>query len=331
MENQVVRWAIIGLGGIARCFAKAVLATDNAALYGVASRKLEKAEQFKEEFGAVKAYGSYADAFEDPNVDAVYIATPHPFHRDLSIMAMRAGKAVLCEKPATMNTVEMEEVLKVREETGAFFMEAMWMRFQPAYRRVMQLVAEGRIGYLMNVYADICCKNENFAGSRMYEKALGGGACLDLGIYMLTFALGAYSAATGDAFSKCVPDKYQSIIRKTTTDVDGFDSVIMSYKDMISVLTASIDAGCNEETRTAKLLGTEGMIELRGFWYAQGFKVFDLDGNVIMEEQLPFSVNGYEYEVREVSKCILEGKQECEVHTHADSLLLARLIDKCIS
>lgn len=325
-----VRFAIIGCGGIARMMAKALNSIDNGTLYGVASRSAEKAEKFKSEFGAEKAYSSYEDAFSDKNVDAVYIATPHPFHAELSIKAMRAGKAVLCEKPAAMNKAELSEVLKVREECGAFFMEAMWMRFQPAFRRTMELVKNGTVGTLQNIYADICCKNEPFKGSRMYEKELGGGAALDLGIYMLSYALSAVSAASDKDFSECMPDEFHKIVRKTFTDVDGFESVIMRNGNIISTLTAAVDSGCGEETRTAKLVGTKGTIVARGFWYAGEISVFDTEGNLLASEKYPFSVNGYEYEATEVCDAIIKGLSECDVHRHKDSLLLAMLIDKII-
>ncbi|MCQ2506144.1 MAG: Gfo/Idh/MocA family oxidoreductase [Lachnospiraceae bacterium] len=325
-----VNWAIIGLGRIAKAMAAALKGVDDAVLYGVASRGLEKAEQFKAEFGAVKAYGSYQEAFDDPCVDAVYIATPHPMHKELSILAMKAGKAVLCEKPATMNEAELEEVLAVRKETGMFFMEAMWTKFHPVYNKVLELVKNGAIGELKNVYADICCPNPYVPGSRLYEKELGGGACLDLGIYVLTYALGAISAATNDAFADCKPEKFMSMTRKAVTGVDAFDNIMLEYKGIQATLTASIDSGCNEETRTAKLVGSNGMIEVRGFWYASSYKLFDANGTKIGEEYLPFKVNGYEYEAQKATECILNSEAECEIHTYADTKLLSELMDKVI-
>jgi len=325
-----VNWVIIGLGGIARAMATALKGVDNAVLYGVASRSLEKAEQYREEYGAVKAYASYQEALDDPKVDAVYISTPHPMHKELSIAAMKAGKAVLCEKPAAMNEAELDEVLEAQKETGMFFMEAMWTKFHPAYNKVMELVKNGAIGELKNVYADICCPNQYFPGSRLFEKELGGGACLDLGIYILTYALGAMSSATNDAFSDCKPEKFMSMTRKTSTGVDAFDNIMFEYKNIQATLTASIDSGCNEETRIAKLVGTNGMIEVRGFWYASSYKVFDVNGNKISEEYLPFRVNGYEYEAEKATECILKGKKECEIHTHADTKLLSELMDRVL-
>lgn len=326
MEKKL-RWAILGCGNIANCMAAALKGTDTAILYVAASRSLDKAQDFAKKYGFEKAYGSYEEVYAEPNVDAVYIATPHPYHKDMAIAALNAKIAVLCEKPACMNSTELEEVLACAKKNGVFFMEAMWMRFQPAFRKVMELISSEKLGKLLNVYADICCKNEYHPGSRYYEVELGGGAMLDLGIYMLTSALGAMSAAHKEAFALCEPDEIHSIKRSVFTGVDGFETMIMRRNEVIATLTAGFDSGSGEITRCAKYICEKGAIVTEGFWYGQKVSVYDNNGTPVEEYPLPFRINGYEYEAAEVTACILEGKTECAQHTWNDSRLLAKLMD----
>lgn len=328
--KKALNWAVLGCGNIARQYSNALKNTEDAVLYACGSRDLKKAEDFAKEFGFQKAYGSYEEVYADANVDAVYIATPHPFHKEMTIAALKSGKHVLCEKPATMNAKELEEVLAVAKESGMFFMEAMWTRFQPAFSKTMEYIAAEKCGKLFNVYADICCPNPYQKGSRLYEPELGGGAALDLGIYMLTAAVSGFSAASKTPFGKCKPESFDCITRKACTGVDAFDAVIMSYKDMIANTTCSIDAGSGEVTRQAKYVCSNGTLVLDGFWYGQKIKIYDLGGNLIAEENYPHKVNGYEYEAAFVTKCILEGKKECEGHTWDDTRLLTVLADEIL-
>jgi len=327
MEKKI-RWAVLGCGNIANCMAAALKETDGAVLYAAASRSLEKGQAFAEKYGFEKAYGSYEEVYSDKNVDAVYIATPHPFHKDMAIAALNAKIAVLCEKPACMNRAELEEVLACAQKNGVFFMEAMWMRFQPAFRKVMDLISTEKLGKLLNVYADICCKNEYHPGSRYYEVELGGGAMLDLGIYMLTSALGAMSAAYKEDFALCQPQEIHSIKRNVFTGVDGFETMILRRNNVIATLTAGFDSGSGEITRCAKYVCENGAIVTQGFWYGQKVQVFDNNGTLLEEYPLPFKVNGYEYEAAEVTACLLEGKTQCPQHTWNDTRLLAKIMDE---
>lgn len=327
---KTINWAILGCGNIANCYATALTKTPGATLYAAASRTLPKAQEFSQKYGFKKAYGSYEECLADPEVDAVYIATPHPMHKDLAIAALNAKKAVLCEKPTCLHKPELEEVLAAAKANDCFFMEAMWTRFQPAFTTAMKYIADGKIGELLNLYADICCKNDYYPGSRYYEVELGGGAAWDLGIYMLTAALSGMSAASGTAFGDIEPEKFYTILRKAFTGVDAFETVIMSYKNMIATLTAGVDTGSGEVTRAAKYIGTKGSIVLDGFWYGQSVKLYDTDGNLISEDKLPFAVNGYEYEAAHVTELIGKGEKSSPIHTWNDSLRLAALMDRIL-
>lgn len=327
---KTIKWAILGCGNIANSYATALAKTEGATLYGAASRSLPKAQEFASKYGFQKAYGSYEECIADSEVDAVYIATPHPMHKDLAIAALNAKKAVLCEKPTCLHKNELEEVLAAAKANGCFFMEAMWTRFQPAFTTAMKYISDGKIGELQNIYADICCKNDYHPGSRLYEVELGGGAAWDLGIYMLTAALSGMSAASGTAFGDVDPEKFYTIIRKAHTGVDAFETVIMSYKDMIATITAGVDSGSGEVTRAAKYIGSKGTIVLDGFWYGQSVKLYDTNGTLISEDKLPFRVNGYEYEAAHVTELIAKGEKSSPVHTFNDSLKLAELMDKIL-
>lgn len=297
-EKDKVTWAIIDCGHIAGKMAKAFAETDNANLYACASRSSQKAHSFASEYNIPHFFDTYQKALSAPNVDAVYIATPHPAHKDIAIQALQAGKAVLCEKPCAMNITELDEILKSARSSKKFFMEAMWTRFQPAFLQAMKYISDGRIGRLQNIYSDICTNNEYKNGSRLYEKELGGGAILDLGIYMITSAFSAISAGENINFSQVKPDDFSAVFRKAETGVDAYESIIFKYNDIIATLSAGIDSGCGNFTRQAKYIGTKGSVILDEFWYAQKVKLCDIHGKVIEELSLPFDANGYEYELR---------------------------------
>ena len=153
-DKARIRWGIVGAGRIAKTFANDIEHAPHASLYAIAARKLESAQAFADGFSIAHAYGSYAELFADPNVDAVYIATPHSHHKDQAIAALRAGKHVLCEKPATVTPEELEEVIAVAIEERRYFMEGMWTYFMPVIQKAQQWIAEGRIGNLCHVRAD---------------------------------------------------------------------------------------------------------------------------------------------------------------------------------
>jgi predicted dehydrogenase len=189
-----IRWGILGTGRIAGQFARGLAALDDAELVAVGSRAAQTAAEFADEHGVPHRHASYADLAADPDLDAIYVATPHPFHKGNSLLCLGAGKAVLCEKPFTINAAEAEEVVAAARGQGRFLMEAMWTRFVPAAARVRELLAEGAIGEVRMLRADFGYRAGIDPNGRLFNLALGGGALLDVGVYTVSFASMVFGA-----------------------------------------------------------------------------------------------------------------------------------------
>lgn len=347
---ETINWGFIGTGNIASCLAPAVKKTEGAALYACAARTIDKAKSFAEKWDIPVAYGSYDELLADKKIDVIYIATPHMNHAELSIKAMKAGKAVLCEKPAAVNAAQLREVLEVSKQTGMFFMEALWTRIQPVYLETMRMIKSGEIGTVQAVYADFCSNIPYAPGSRLYEPDLAGGALLDMGIYPLMYSMSVASAVQNVPFADVKCPAVHSICRKTAAGVDAFESIIMEFSGgetgelfaspaesaFSAVVTAGIDTGSGDHFKSAKIIGSKATLHIPGFWYAQQINVLNTDGSLVEQKKLPFRVNGYEYEVAEVVRCIrASGSEdaarpvlESPLHTHADSMRLIQMMDE---
>ena len=249
-----VRWGIMGTGGIAGAFAADLALTDSGTVAAVGSRSQASADAFADRLGIERRHASYEDLATDPDIDAVYVATPHPMHHANALLALNAGKPVLVEKPFTMNADEARELVKVARDNNVFLMEAMWTRFLPGIRRVRELV--GGLGDIVTVTADHGQWFAENAEHRLFAPALGGGALLDLGVYVVSFA----SMVLGK------PDRVVSMIDPAFTGVDGQTSMIFGYESGAqAVLTCTLRA--KSPTRAA-IVGTEGRIEIDGAFYA---------------------------------------------------------------
>jgi predicted dehydrogenase len=248
-----VRWGIMGTGGIAGAFAADLALTDSGVVAAVGSRSQASADAFADRLGIERRHASYEDLATDPDIDAVYVATPHPMHHNNALLALHAGKPVLVEKPFTMNADEARELVKVARDNNVFLMEAMWTRFLPGIRRVRELA--GGIGDIVTVTADHGQWFAEDAEHRLFAPALGGGALLDLGVYVVSFA----SMVLGR------PDRIVSMIDPAFTGVDGQTSMIFGYESGAqAVLTCTLRA--KSPTR-ATIVGTDGRIEIDGSFY----------------------------------------------------------------
>lgn len=181
MKNY--NWAILGCGKIAGKFASDLKLLDNANLYAASSRSLERAKSFAEEFGFQRAYGSYEEMVSDPEVDVVYIATPHSHHKEHSVLCLDHKKAVLCEKAFAINAKEVEEMIACSKKNETFLMEAFWTIFQPKFKKVLELAADPELGQLKFVKSDFMFNPEVDPDKRLYNIELGAGSLLDIGIY----------------------------------------------------------------------------------------------------------------------------------------------------
>src|SRR3569833_909144 len=250
-----LRWGILSTGGIAEAFVTDLALLSAAEAVAVGSRTAQKAEAFADRHGIARAHGSWQALADDPDVDAVYVATPHHAHYAATMACLRAGKPVLTEKPFTLDLATAEQLVEAARSAGVFLMEAMWMRCIPGIRRLAGLVADGAVGELTEVRADFGIKGPPADTHRLRAKALGGGALLDLGVYPVAFAhlfLGA-------------PAKVEAWARLTSGGVDENTGVLLGYDSgALAVLSCSI---VGDTPRRAAITGTRGRIEVpRGFF-----------------------------------------------------------------
>jgi predicted dehydrogenase len=254
--NSPVRWGILGTGGIAATFVDDLSRTDSGTAVAVGSRSQESADRFADRFGIQRRHESYESLVADPDVDVVYVATPHPMHHENALLALRAGKPVLVEKPFTMNAEEARELVAVARESGLFLMEAMWTRFLPHVHAIREWIDSGVLGDIVTVTADHGQWFEQDPDFRLFAPALGGGALLDLGIYPVSFA----SMVLG------IPNRIVSMSDPAFTGVDAQTSMVFGYADGAqALLTCTLRA--KSPTRAA-IVGTDARIEIEGDFYA---------------------------------------------------------------
>jgi predicted dehydrogenase len=315
--TDTIRWGILGTGGIAAAFAGDLQLLPDHRLVAVGSRQQESAARFAARFGSPRAHGSYTALCADSEVDVVYVASPHPFHASDAILALRAGKHVLCEKPFTVNAAEAEEVVAAARDHGRFCMEAMWTRFLPHLRRIRQLLDAGTIGEIRSVTAD---HGQRFLPpdptSRLYAPELGGGALLDLGIYPVSFA----SYVLGP------PARITAVSDPTTTGVDAQTSMIFQYDGGAhAILTATL--GSKTQTR-ATITGTAGRIEIDSVWYQpSAFALYAANGSVQRFEE-PRIGHGLRFEAEEVGRCLRAGELESPVMPVRETVEIMRTLDE---
>ncbi len=312
-----IRWGILGTGRIASKFALGLSFCDDAELTAVGSRAQTTADEFADRWNVRHRHASYAALADDPDVDVVYVATPHVFHKENSILCLEAGKAVLCEKPLTINARQAEDVIACARQHGLFLMEAMWTRFLPATCKLRELLADGAVGEVRIVKADFCFRTEWNPQGRLLNPELGGGALLDVGIYPVSLA----SMVLGGP-----PAEIASMGHIGETGVDEQGAIILGYDGgRLAVLTCGMQAGMPHE---AYIVGTEKWIRVHApFWRSGALTI----GAAEREEQtldLPFEGNGYECEAAELMSCVRAGRLESDIMPLDESLSTMRTLDQ---
>ncbi|MGY1748227.1 Gfo/Idh/MocA family protein [Modestobacter sp. SYSU DS0511] len=314
--TEEIRWGVVGPGRIAEKVVEDFAVVDGARVVAVASRSLDRAQDFARRHGLERAHGSYAEILADPEVDVLYVATPHPQHHAVALGAIAAGKALLVEKAFTATLAGAQEVADRARERGVFVMEAMWTRFQPAVVRMRELIADGAIGEVRSVQADLGVAREFDPADRLFARELGGGALLDLGVYVVSFAqqvLGTPDtvAATGSTFS---------------TGVDAEASLLLGYADGRSAtLTTSLR---NALPGQARVFGTAGWIDvLPRFHHPQTIVLHRADAEP-EEITLPPTGAGYSHELAEVTGCVRAGRTESAVMPLADTLAVMGVLEQ---
>ncbi len=324
-----ISWGILGTGRIAKRLAKAIEASTTGSLAAVASRDSAKAEAFAKEFGVGRSYGNYTDLLADPGVDAVYIATPHPQHPQWAIAAARAGKHVLCEKPAALSYAEAEPMVTAARENGVIFMEAFMYRCHPQTRRVLDLIREGAIGELKLIECSFGFQTGYVEGGRLFDKALGGGGILDIGCYCVSMARLLAGAALGCDIAEPTAVKGLADLHPQ----DGTDMLATGVLSFAGGIQAQIGCGVQLRQRnTVVLNGTKGRITLPHPWQpgGEGSKIIieDFAAAEQREESTVDSHDLYAYEVDAFAAAVNSGKIEFPAMTPTDTLGNMRVLDQ---
>lgn len=313
---QPIRWGILGSGTIAGKFATGLMALNDAVLAAVGSRTPEKARAFAAEHGAAKAYGRYEELVRDPDIDAIYIAVPHSAHKECAMLALDAGKAVLCEKPFTLNAAQLEELTAKARDSKLFLMEAMWTRFLPAIVQVREWLRAGAIGDVRAMRADFGFRSPWNPQGRLLNRQLGGGALLDAGIYPVSFASMVFGPH---------PETLQSTACLGETGVDEQFMMLLTYQGgRIASLGGAIRT---QLVNDAWIFGTQGKIHIPEFLHARS-AVLLADGREPDNVRPDFAGNGYGYEAAEVARCLRSGRTESPVMPLDESAAIMRILDR---
>lgn len=305
---------VLGAGAIANKVISAVVQLDKIQCWAVASRDLEKAQAFAEKYGFPKAYGSYEELVSDPEVELVYVATPHSHHFDHIMLCLTHGKAVLCEKAFTLNAEQAKKIKEYAQERQLYTAEAIWTRYMPSRKMIQELLDSDVIGKPNTLTANLSYVIAD--KKRIYDPALAGGALLDIGVYGLNFALMHFG---NDIV------RVESSVAKMDTGVDGMETITLHYRDgRMAVLTHSVY--CRSD-RMGIIHGDKGYLVVENINNPQSIRVFDTEDRLLARYDVPEQVNGYEYEFREAARCIGEGKLEADSIPHRNTMEVMELMD----
>ena len=305
---------ILGAGKISRSVVPAMIALEEIECWAVASRSLEKAREFAEQYGFRKAYGSYEEMLRDPEVELVYVATPHSHHFEHMMLCLEHGKGVLCEKAFTMNADQARKIQEYAAERGLFAAEAIWPRYMPSRKLIDDVIASGVIGKVNTLTANLSYVIHEVP--RIYRPELAGGALLDIGVYGINFALMHFGTDI---------ERVESSVQMTDTGVDAMETITIFYKDgRMAVLTHSIYA---RSDRKGIIHGDKGYMVVENINNPQSLSVFDTEDKLIARYDVPEQINGYEYQFAECARALAEGRTESWSMPLADSVYMMEFMD----
>lgn len=290
-----IRWGILGTGFIAGLQTQDLI-ENGFKVQAIGSRTLESSKSFGEKFSVPTAHESYEALVADPEVDVVYVATPHTYHHAHALLALNAGKHVMVEKPFTINAREAQEIVELAESKGLVALEAMWSRFLPHMIRLREIIQAGTLGEVRKIIASHNQSLPKDPAHRLNDPALGGGALLDLGVYPISFAFDVLG----------VPETIRASAAMTATGVDRQTAAIFDYAEgQQALLDCELDAaGPNR----AVVIGTEGWIDIESTWYnPTPFTVFDTHGNVLERFHQPVNSRGMQFQAAEMERLVQAG------------------------
>ena len=316
---ETIRWGILGCGRIARKFASDLRLVKDAELTAVASRNMETAQTFSNEFPAKHVHDNYEALVKNNDVDVIYVATPHSHHYQHTMLCLENNKAVLCEKAFAVNTEQAKEMISMAQEKKVFLMEALWTKFLPHYNKMQEMISNGKIGTIKSVIINFGFKPQSPVPQRLFDPSLAGGTMLDIGIYNVFMALSVLGK----------PDEISAVMNPASTGVDEQCSVVFYYKHgSMAHLFSTFASNLATE---ADINGTNGRIRLSHRFYAPDSMIEYYPGSIDSCEVVPVEKEGgwgYQYEARHVGECLRNGKTESPVMSFADTLLLMETLDE---
>lgn len=313
-----IRWGVIGPGSIAHKFAQDIQFTSSEKLTAVASRSEERAIAFAQHYGITFAFSDYQQLIESPEVDAIYIATPHNSHKELSAAALKAGKAVLCEKPITISASECRELMEIQKSTGNYLMEGLWTYFLPSIRKALDWYRDGKIGQLKDMQVSFGHPLPYDPHSRIYAKELAGGVLLDMGIYPIALAY---------LFYEELPSKIMASGRKAPNGVEDEIHVTSFFSKGVAQWSSSF---LNYLPNYAAIIGEKGHILIPDFWEARSAHLYR--GNQLQDSfEDTRKGGGFEFQIEAVNQDLLAGRIASEIMPLNSSLQLQQTLESVFS
>ena len=314
--SKTYNWAILGCGKIARKFAADLKVLPNARLYAAASRSLENAQNFAAEMGFEKAYGSYEEMASDPEVDVVYIASPHSHHFEHALLCLNHRKAVLCEKAFALNSREVALMIEASKTNNTFLMEAFWTRFQPSFLKVMEIIRSGELGALKMIHSDFAFNAEYNPEKRLYNVELGGGSLLDIGIYPIFMTLMAFGK----------PSEIKTLPVFCPTGAE--ESIMMAFKYPGGEIASLVSSFASYSSTQTEFSFENGFVRLNRRFYTPTtltyWKNWEEEKIIEFEKGTGF---GYELEAAHVMDCLDDGKTESDLMSLSFSADLMEIMD----
>lgn len=316
---EMIRWGILGCGKIARKFAADLTLVADSKLVAVGARRLETALEFSKEFPVAHVHGSYEELVNNPEVDVIYVASPHGLHHEHTLLCLQHKKAVLCEKAFALNSRQVKEMIDCARENKTFLMEAVWTKFLPHYQLVKKMIDTGELGEIRSVLVNFGFIPQPPLAPRIYDPALGGGSLLDIGIYNVFMTLSVLGR----------PEIIEASMTPAASGVDEQCAILFKYKGgAMAQLFSTFSSNLPTE---ADICGTKSRIRLTARFYAPNTTIEFFPGREDSKRIIPFHREpgaGYQFEARHVGECLRQGLIESPVMTHADSQLLMETMDR---
>ena len=316
--GKVIHWGILGCGHIARKFASDLKLVKDARLVAAGSRSMAKATAFAEVFPVEHLHDSYEALAANPEVDVIYIATPHSLHYENTLLCLQHGKAVLCEKPFALNSRQTRAMVELAIQKKVFLMEALWSKFLPQYIKVQELLRAGKLGTVKSVLASFGFRPLPPVSPRLYDPLLGGGSLMDIGIYNVFMAMGILGK----------PDSIEASMTPATTGVDEQCAVLFKYKD--GAMAQLFSTFTTDLATEVDICGTEGRIRLTTRFFDPTARIEWFPGRLDTREVIEVDREegfGYQYEARHVTECLQQGLTESPVIRFEDTLALMETLD----